>query len=147
MRFLLFITLSVLFTCCKEGSGDGVHNLTGEDPLPGEHNITTDEVEGIMEDANTRLWQEEDHLINMYVQNQGLDVIQSGTGLRYQVYVQGDGPEVTEGLFVLVDFTITLLNGDTCYTSMGARPEEFLVAMDAVESGLHDAFRVKLWEI
>lgn len=132
MKYYLLV-VAVVFVACNDEE-----HIPDVSPID---NMTQDEVEEILEDGNKRLWEEEDHLINMYVQNQQLDVTATGTGIRYQIFEKGDGMEIKEGTAVLVDFTITLINGDTCYTSQITGPEDFIVALDDVESGLHEGIQ------
>lgn len=133
MRYLLVLVALLMFACQEEPVPD-----TDETP---ESDFFDMDVQEVLDDGNRRLWEEEDHLINMYVQNQQLEVQSTGTGVRYQIFEKGGGAQIQEGQEVLVDFTITLLNGDTCYTSLNKQPELFLVGMDAVESGLHEGIQ------
>lgn len=100
-----------------------------------------EEVKQKLEEFHLRKGKEERHAIEMYVQQNQLNIESTGTGLRYQIYEQGTGPAAFEGCMALVDFTIMLLNGDTCYTSLTGEPVEFRVDMDDVESGLHEGIK------
>ena len=88
--------------------------------------------------ANKSAAEIENEQINSYVKRRGMDVIESGTGLRYLVYEKGNGLPVREGEVVEIDFTISLLNGKECYSTKENEPQEVLVGKDDVESGLHE---------
>ena len=80
-------------------------------------------------------------VIDDYVSRKQWNVITTGTGLRYVIYQHGDTlkPTAKDGQIVTVDYKIYLLENDSlCYASEGI-PESFKVAMDNVESGLHEA--------
>ena len=40
-----------------------------------------------------------------------------------------------------VEYCVTLLNGDTAYTSRESGPQDFLINMDNLESGLHEGIQ------
>ena len=42
---------------------------------------------------------------------------------------------------MVINYTVTLLNGDTCYATKG-EPEEFTVGEDNAESGLHEGIQL-----
>jgi len=80
-------------------------------------------------------------VIDDYVKRKQWNVTTTGTGLKYIIYHHGDTlqPTAKEGQIVTVDYEIYLLENDSlCYASEGI-PESFKVAMDNVESGLHEA--------
>lgn len=84
---------------------------------------------------------QEKAVIDDYVTRKQWNVITTGTGLKYVIYRKGDTLQSTakDGQIVTVDYKIYLLETDSiCYASEGI-PESFKVAMDNVESGLHEA--------
>ncbi|MFI5204123.1 MAG: FKBP-type peptidyl-prolyl cis-trans isomerase [Flavobacteriales bacterium] len=92
-------------------------------------------------DENKRKYQEEMLAIESFVKRRNWNMITSGTGLYYSIYKHADTllPTIKEGQIARVNFTVFLIS-DTlseCYTSDG-EPEDFMVGMDNVESGLHE---------
>jgi FKBP-type peptidyl-prolyl cis-trans isomerase FkpA len=88
-----------------------------------------------------RGWTEgEEQMIRNYIRRRNWNMITSGTGIRYMVYRKGDTllPTAEEGDIVHLNYEIRMLEGDTlCYSSEG-EPDNFKVAMDHVENGLHE---------
>lgn len=84
---------------------------------------------------------DESFLIDQFVARNQWPVKISGTGVRYYIYEEGDGVYATPGKVAVVNFEIRLLDADTtlCYSSNPQKPSEFLIEMDNVESGLHEA--------
>ena len=68
-----------------------------------------------------------------------MNVIQTGTGLRYQIVSQGDGDLIREGNVVTLEYEVRLLNGDLIYSSQNDGRKTFLVGRGGVESGLEEA--------
>ena len=87
-----------------------------------------------------KVWHEQEMLdIDAFVKRHQWNITTSGTGLKYIIYESKDSsqPKAKEGFIAKVNYTITLLNDSICYSSEG-EPEEFLIGMDNVESGLHE---------
>ena len=83
----------------------------------------------------------ENEQIEAFVKRYKWDVTKTGTGLRYMIYKEGRGEKAKEGQYATVDFVVTLLNGDTAYSTEKDRPQQFLIGMDNVESGLHEGIQ------
>ena len=67
----------------------------------------------------------------------------TGTGLRYFIYEKSANNDTARvGDEVLINFTISLLDGDVCYTSEKNGAESFIVEKADIESGLHEAFQL-----
>lgn len=66
----------------------------------------------------------------------------TGTGLRYMIYQKGDGKDSAKvGDIVTVNFEISLLDGEICYSSSEKGAESFMVEKSDVESGLHEGIQ------
>ncbi len=90
----------------------------------------------------SQFWtKDESFKINQFVKRKKWPVITSETGIRYWVYQQGEGELAKPGDVALVDFEIRLLDADTtlCYSSKETGVQDFLIEMDVIESGLHEA--------
>lgn len=114
-------------------------DFTGQNPQGSEkkkENYTKEELLRINETRK----QAEERRINKYVERSGLEFKRTNTGLRYFIYEKGSGdqPRTTEGQIAAIDFSVSILNGDTVYRSVPGRPAEFLIGKDHVESGLHE---------
>ena len=85
--------------------------------------------------------QMENEQIDDFVKRYNWPVVKTGTGLRYYIYEHGTGDLAKANMKATIDFCVTLLNGDTAYTSKKIGPQEFLINMDNVESGLHEGIQ------
>lgn len=103
-----------------------------------EHVVSYEEIKETLVEENKNAAQIESDQIDQYINRHQLDVISSGTGLRYQIYQKGTGVKAEDGQLALVHYTISLLNGKKCYSTIGDKPESFVIGHDNVESGLHE---------
>lgn len=101
--------------------------------------ITQKQVEDYLEQNNRDFLNYEANKINEYVESHDLNVIQTGTGLRYQIHDKGDGVLIKEGDIVTLEYEISLLNGDLIYSSENDGVKTFIVGRGGVESGLEEA--------
>ena len=92
-----------------------------------------------MEKANRYLLVQEAEQIDDYIERHDMNVIQTGTGLRYQIISQGDGDLIESGDVVSLEYEIRLLNGKMIYSSKNDGIKTFLVGRGGVESGLEEA--------
>lgn len=127
---LFILCLLTLFSSCKEERPETIV------PEPEGPTITTEE--SIIMSQNFA--KDESFRIDQFVKRNNWPAITTGTGVRYYIYKEGSGKYAERGKVVFVNFEIRLLDADTtlCYTS-GGTPIDFLVEMDNVESGLHEA--------
>lgn len=87
-----------------------------------------------------KAWHEQEMMdIDAYVKRHGWNVTTTGSGLKYVIYKKADTllPAAKPGNIAVINYTISLLDDSTCYSSEGD-PDEFVVNMDNVESGLHE---------
>lgn len=93
-------------------------------------------------EANKMYVKRENDEIDQYVAHHNWKMITTGTGLRYMITKKGAGKETAKPeQRVKVDYRISLLNGDVCYTSEKEGPKEFTVAKDNIETGLHEGIQ------
>lgn len=92
-------------------------------------------------DHNKQAAQLESEQIDQFIARRGWDVTNSGTGLRYLIYQEGTGVQAEKGRVARVHFTISLLDGTKCYSSLNEEPQTFLIGRDDVESGLHEGIQ------
>jgi FKBP-type peptidyl-prolyl cis-trans isomerase len=128
--FLILLTVLSLASC-KEKRPDTVV------PEPDEPVFTTEQ----SIEMSQHWSKDESFIIDQFVSRNNWPVEISGTGVRYYIYEQGEGAMAEPGKVAVVNFEIRLLDADTtlCYSSNPIDPSEFLIEMDNVESGLHEA--------
>lgn len=80
--------------------------------------------------------------IENYIRRQGHSMIKTGTGLHYQLIKDEPGSTVRPEQQVLVEHSVSLLNGNVCYSTSESGPEAFIVEHDEVESGLHEGIQL-----
>ncbi len=79
--------------------------------------------------------------IKRYCIRHKLPVIKTDTEISYYIYHSGVGEYVEPGDLVTIDYEVRLLDSDTtlCYSSSESGPIQFLVDMDNIETGIHEA--------
>ena len=128
-RVFKYLTLSVLlamFSC-------------GGQPEAPMQTMTKDEMKSSMEKANRYLMNEEEEDIANYIQRHGLEMIKTGTGLRYQILNQGSGVLIETGQKVTIEYELHSIAGDLIYSSDQDGVKSFVVGEGTVESGLEEA--------
>lgn len=89
--------------------------------------------------ANKYLRESEDALIEDYISRYGWNMKKSGTGLRYWIYRQGEGPEVSAGDQLRIGYEISLLNGEVIYRSEVDGELTFRQGSGEIIRGLNEA--------
>jgi FKBP-type peptidyl-prolyl cis-trans isomerase FkpA len=124
--FLMFLMLAG----CNDQAG------TGEQPYERtypEHKIKEQFVK-----ANQQQLQKETDEINAYVNTHGIPFTATSSGIRYYVYKPSEkGDSIKEGMEITMDYTLSLLNGDVCYSSDKDGSRTFFVGHADMESGIH----------
>ena len=125
INILLYVSVLLMLSC---------NNVTEiEHERVKKQNVSEKEINESLEKANRYLLVQEAEFINDYIERHGLSVIQTGTGLRYQIVNQGEGDVVS------LEYETRLLNGDLIYSSKNDGVKTFLVGRGGVESGLEEA--------
>ena len=124
-KYLILLLLVSLFAC----------NEKPKKPVE----IPKKEMKQSMETANRYLLNEEEEEIENYVQRHGLEMVRTGTGLRYQIIRQGDGKQIANGDVVSLDYELHSLKGELIYSSDKEGVKTFKVGEGVVESGLNEA--------
>lgn len=101
--------------------------------------IDEKQLELSLEEMNRKMLQYESELIDNYVEKNNLNVIKTGTGLRYQLVEEGDGDLIKKGDIVTLQYELRLLSGELLYSSDNDGNKTFLVSRGGVESGLEEA--------
>lgn len=124
-KYLILLLLVALFSC----------NEKPKKPVE----IPKQEMKQSMETANRYLLNEEQEEIDSYVKRHGLEMNQTGTGLRYQVLKEGSGNQINIGDVVSIDYELHSLRGELIYSSENEGVKSFKVGDGSVETGLDEA--------
>jgi len=87
---------------------------------------------------NKGLVKTEEQKIDDFISRYKWKMNTSGTGLRYMIYQKGNGNQAETGKIAELNFTVSLLNGEVCYSSADSKAKEFLIGRGGVESGLEE---------
>lgn len=114
----------------------------GESKAPNLKVKSKNEYRELMINSHKAYLDKEKEKLDAYVAKSGFDFINSGSGLRYHIYsTKGSRDSVNKGDIAVINYTLTLLNGDTAYQTIEGEPQEFIVALDDVEAGLHEGIQ------
>ncbi len=121
--FLLPLALAV-YSCAEKGGSELKNNqlVQKEDLIR----------------ANQFLVGKDMELINAYINRRNWNMDFSKTGLGYQIYEHGTGPEVRRGNMITLQYTLSLLDGQVCYSSGKDGLKTFIVGQGGVEAGLEE---------
>lgn len=118
------IQVLFLFSC-------GQPNETGE-------KTRSKNIEEPLLKANQHLVRTEEQQIKDFIGRYGWKMNETGTGLRYLIYKNGEGEKVSKGNKVTIGYTVSLLNGEVCYSSEKSGNKIFIVGKGGVEAGLEE---------
>lgn len=124
----LCLVAVMLFAACRE---DGKKTPNEQHP----------QLKESLEKANRYLVNDEEDDIQNYIARHQLDMISTGTGLRYQVIHEGVGDTIQSGQTVVMDYVLYNIMGDLIYSSDNDGIKTFVVGCGDVESGLDEAVR------
>lgn len=125
VRYLIMLILCALVACKEKPKSQPV--------------VPKQEMKKSMETANRYLLNEEQEEIDGYVKRHGLEMVTTGTGLRYQILKQGTGKQIENGDQVSLEYQLHSLKGELIYSSEKEGPKTFKVGGGSVESGLDEA--------
>lgn len=124
MKTVLYIFAVLLIVGCSSDSEN-------------QHPIDMNQLQEDLLNANKKATALESNQIDSYIENKGLQVIKTETGLRYHIYKDVKGDLISSNQKAVIKYTVTLLDGTKCYSTEDD-VEEFTVGKDYVESGLHE---------
>ena len=99
------------------------------------------EVKGTREsllEVNKNLVKTEEQKIEDFIQRYRWNMEETGSGLRYWIYHHGNGAKAEKGKTAEIRFTVSLLDGEVCYSSDEEGPKRFTIGKGGVESGLEE---------
>jgi FKBP-type peptidyl-prolyl cis-trans isomerase FkpA len=89
--------------------------------------------------ANIMAKDTEEDDINSFIERYEWKMRTTGTGIRYMIYHNGNGPRAEEGKIASLNYTLRLISGEVVYSSEEGGAMEFLIGKGGVESGLEEA--------
>ncbi len=92
--------------------------------------------------ANTILIDAEDQEIKDFIKRHGWEMEETGSGLRYMIYKNGEGEKAEKGKVAVFHYSVSLITGDLVYSSTDAEPARFTVGRGGVESGLEEGIKL-----
>lgn len=127
MRFLksfqALLLICILFFSCKNEEKKKTYDFSEK------------EVKESLEKANRYMFRNEEEQIDDYVRRHKLDMIETGTGLRYQIVKEGDGERVSTSKVITILLETYFITGDLVYSE----EKSFEVGKGGIESGLEEA--------
>jgi FKBP-type peptidyl-prolyl cis-trans isomerase len=89
-------------------------------------------------EANRHVVKTETQHIEDFLRRYKWDMEESGSGLRYMIYHEGDGQRAQKGMVAAIDYTVKMITGDTVYSSDELGPLVFIIGNGEVISGLEE---------
>jgi FKBP-type peptidyl-prolyl cis-trans isomerase len=128
LKYLLFIFLFIEALSCTNAP---------RKPVP-DNNQGKDQ----MADLNRYLIRKDRERIQNYIERKNLNMIESPTGLWYQIINEGEGVILTDNVKVVLDYVCSLLDGTECYSSKTLGPKELILGRSSMESGMNEGLRM-----
>lgn len=88
--------------------------------------------------ANQNLVNQDNDRIKSYAERRNWNMQETVTGLWYEVYSKGNGALAKKGMIATINYTVSLLTGEVCYTSDSLGAKTFLIGKGGVETGLEE---------
>jgi len=126
LKYLIVLLFLPLFAC-------------EEKPVKQSTSVSKTEMKSSMETANRYLLNEEEEDIANYIKRHGLEMTETGTGLRYQIVKQGSDQRIGKGEKVMLEYEVCSIAGDLFYSSEKDGLKSFVVGEGGVETGLDEA--------
>lgn len=122
----LYLILILTFAACdsRENKGRTLDHSALKDPLI---------------KANQEAVRIEKEQIDDFIARRGWNMETTETGIRYMLIRRGAGAFAEKGRKAELDYTLTLLTGDTVYTSAEKGPINFRIGYGEVITGLEEA--------
>jgi len=89
-------------------------------------------------EANKATIEFENKQIAKLIDSSGWNMLETATGLRYEIIEKGNGSKAETGELALFEYETKLLNGEIIYSSKQSGPKEFRIGSGGVESGLEE---------
>jgi FKBP-type peptidyl-prolyl cis-trans isomerase len=128
LKYSIIILFTLLSVSCRNNPGKPVSNRK-----PGKEE---------MADLNRYFIQKDRERIQNYIERKNLRMIESPTGLWYQIINEGEGDKFTDNDKVVIEYECSLLDGTKCYSSKALGPKEVILARSEMEQGLNEGLRM-----
>jgi FKBP-type peptidyl-prolyl cis-trans isomerase len=115
-----------------------VASCNNDQKIQHQRQLSQDSINYRMMNANKLLTQSETEKIIDYANRYQWQMKETGTGLRYLIYKQGNGKKPKIGSVVKINYKTGLLNGVTIYNSEESGPKIFEIGKADVETGLQE---------
>jgi len=125
IRILILGLLSVLVVACRQ-------ERQAKQPPDNK------QLRAYLEAANKLLIDGERQEIKDMIERHGWNMVESPTGLWFQIYDRGEGRKVNRGDIAIIHYSIRLATGDKIYASNPNEPKQFQVGRGGVETGLEE---------
>ncbi len=99
-------------------------------------------VQELLELSNKQLLVREEQAIDDFALRHGIDLKRTGSGLRYRIEQDGEGPGAGYADYVELDYSVYLLNGDLMYSSGDEGPLAFRVGRGGAVAGIDEGVRL-----
>ena len=128
MKTIFLILISVLSSLSYAGC---TQNRTSQKKQP----ITREQLIAV----NRMLVSRDSARIAAYVKDKSLALHFMPTGMWFHIDSLGQGALAQKGQVIVLDYTLSLLDGTVCYQSSELGAKRFLIGQAGVESGLEEA--------
>jgi FKBP-type peptidyl-prolyl cis-trans isomerase FkpA len=91
---------------------------------------------------NTYMVRKDRERIQNYIERKHLSMIETQTGLWYQVTQEGTGNKFREGDKIIMNYECSLLDGTPCYSSAELGPKEIILGRSVLEAGLTEGLKL-----
>jgi FKBP-type peptidyl-prolyl cis-trans isomerase FkpA len=128
LKHLIFILLTLGIVSCRNNQ-----LKPGDKNKPGKTE---------MADMNRYLVQKDRERIQNYIERKNLRMIESPTGLWYQIIKEGEGRNLTDNDKITIEYECSLLDGTKCYSSKTLGPKELILGRSEIEPGIYEGLRM-----
>lgn len=94
-----------------------------------------------LERVNRYVANEEEEDIENYVRRHQWNMVSTGTGMRYEIVKEGEGPLIQPGQMVTMEYVMDDIYGDVVYSSETDGALRFVVGQGGAVAGLDEAVR------
>jgi FKBP-type peptidyl-prolyl cis-trans isomerase FkpA len=126
IRYIVLILFAIV--SCRN-----ISEKHGEDLRPGKNE---------MADLNKYLVQKDRERILNYIERKNLKMMESETGLWYQITKEGEGSSLTDNNKVVMEYECSLLDGTVCYTSNKLGRKMLVLGKSEMEQGMNEGLRL-----
>jgi FKBP-type peptidyl-prolyl cis-trans isomerase len=125
-----FISLLTFLNACRDRST----------PPPTDQEMARNKKELVEE--NKRNHQVEIATIKNFIDTSRWPMQETRTGLHYWIYESGQGEKAKKDDHVLITYTISLLDGTTCYKTDTENAKDIHIGHGNIETGMHEALQL-----